>query len=133
MNIKKLPLKNILTVLVIILIIGLALLWKKKPFFPKPFKIPVNIESTLISHGGPIDDHTYTNSYEALLLSVKNGYQLIEVDMMMSTDGIIFGAHDWKHFYAITGTTGEGIPLSYNQIVAKKYMENTPFLQQKNQ
>ncbi|RAX54497.1 hypothetical protein CCY99_03880 [Helicobacter sp. 16-1353] len=57
-----------------------------------------------IAHGGgAINGLTYTNSREALEKSLKNGYKFIEIDLMKSIEGVIFGAHDYKHFDKITG------------------------------
>lgn len=44
----------------------------------------------------------YTNSKEALIQSIKEGFRLIELDLMFDKDGDIFAAHDYKHFYKIT-------------------------------
>lgn len=45
---------------------------------------------------------TYTNSKEALLQSINEGFKFIELDLMLDSDGDIFAAHDYKHFYTIT-------------------------------
>lgn len=46
--------------------------------------------------------YTYSNSKEALLQSIAKGYTFIELDLMLDSDGEIFGAHDYKYFYGIT-------------------------------
>lgn len=46
--------------------------------------------------------YTYSNAKEALLESLNAGYTFIELDLMLDSDGEIFGAHDYKHFYNIT-------------------------------
>lgn len=46
---------------------------------------------------------TYTNSKEALLQSLQEGFSFIELDLMLDSSGGIFAAHDYKHFYSITG------------------------------
>ena len=46
---------------------------------------------------------TYTNSKEALLQSINEGFKFIELDLMLDEDGEIFAAHDYEHFYRITG------------------------------
>lgn len=53
----------------------------------------------IIYEGKP---YTYSNSKEALLQSINNGYTFIELDLMLDSDGQIFGEHDYKHFYGIT-------------------------------
>lgn len=66
----------------------------------------LNDENAFIAHGAggiTLDKpYSYTNSKEALLASLKNGYKFIEIDLMLDKDGKIFGAHDYKHFYSIT-------------------------------
>lgn len=44
----------------------------------------------------------YTNSKEALIQSIKEGFRLIELDLALDKDGDIFAAYDYKHFYKIT-------------------------------
>lgn len=60
-----------------------------------------------IAHaGGALSENdtlfTYTNSKEALLQSIKEGFTFIELDLMLDSDGDIFAAHDYEHFYKIT-------------------------------
>ena len=68
-----------------------------------------NKDSQFIAHAGGalIDDKTgevftYTNSKEALLQSIKEGFKFIELDLSLDSQGEIFAAHDYKHFYTIT-------------------------------
>ena len=75
-------------------------------------RVNPNIDSAFnfIAHaGGGIvaneskgDIFTYTNSKEALIQSIKEGFRLIELDLALDKDGDIFAAHDYKHFYKIT-------------------------------
>ncbi|MGI0439563.1 hypothetical protein ACRE1S_03415 [Helicobacter himalayensis] len=51
--------------------------------------------------------YAYTNSKEALLHTFVNGFKFVELDLMLDSEGNIFGAHDYKHFYAITGKAKE--------------------------
>ena len=47
------------------------------------FIIPIKAseKKNLIAHaGGEIDSYIYTNSYEAVMKSIKNGYKYIEMD-----------------------------------------------------
>lgn len=71
--------------------------------------LPDGFKGGLIAHagGGIIQDlntqiYTYTNSKEALLQSIREGFKFIEIDLMLDSKGEIFGAHDYKHFYDIT-------------------------------
>lgn len=59
-----------------------------------------NFESKFIAHAaGGINFDTYTNSVEALEKSINNGYRLIEIDLMETSDGFFIGGHsDWPSF-----------------------------------
>ena len=62
----------------------------------------------LIAHagGGLILDgesFAYTNSKEALLQSISEGFRFIELDLMLDIDGDIFAAHSYEDFYKMTG------------------------------
>jgi glycerophosphoryl diester phosphodiesterase len=59
-----------------------------------------NQESNFIAHaGGGINSNIYTNSIEALELSIKNNFKLIEIDFMETSDGFFIGGHhDWPSF-----------------------------------
>ena len=66
-----------------------------------------NQDSRFIAHAsGAIIDKgevfTYTNSKETLLQSIKEGFRFIELDLSLDSQGEIFAAHDYKHFYKIT-------------------------------
>jgi phosphoglycerol transferase MdoB-like AlkP superfamily enzyme len=48
-----------------------------------------------IAHaGGMIDDHTYTNSLEALNMSYDKGFRLFELDILRTSDSMFVTAHD---------------------------------------
>ena len=59
-----------------------------------------NFESNFIAHAaGGIDSYTYTNSIEALEKSINSGFNLIEIDLMETSDGFFIGGHhDWPSF-----------------------------------
>ena len=59
-----------------------------------------NFESKFIAHAaGGINFDTYTNSVEALEKSIDNGYRLIEIDLMETSDSFFIGGHhDWPSF-----------------------------------
>ena len=59
-----------------------------------------NFESKFIAHAaGGINFDTYTNSIEALEKSIDNGYRLIEIDLMETSDNFFIGGHhDWPSF-----------------------------------
>lgn len=75
---------------------------------------------TLVSHaGGSIDGNPYTDSREALLLSIRNGYHLVEMDFVKTSDGDWFIAHDWKGWASHTGYHGE-MPPTTQAVVSLK-------------
>lgn len=58
-----------------------------------------------IAHaGGAIQGYTYTDSADALHLAIANGFRLIEIDFIRTSDGHLVAAHDWKHWRKITGS-----------------------------
>ena len=60
-----------------------------------------------IAHGGGgIDGRTYTNSQEAVATAIRNGYRMLELDLLLTSDGFIVAAHDWKSYRERTGTQG---------------------------
>lgn len=68
---------------------------------------------TLIAHaGGAIDGNPYTDSREALLLSIRNGYHLIELDFDRTSDGDWFVQHAWKGWASHTGYHGKLPPTT---------------------
>lgn len=69
------------------------------------------IEHKLIAHAlGGINNSTYTNSLEALDESIKEGYKLVEADILLTRDNQLVLRHDW----------GVGSYLHLNQA----YVEN---------
>lgn len=60
--------------------------------------------AAFIAHGGGgIQGNTYTNSLEAVELSIQRGYRMIELDLLVTKDGFLIAAHDWKSFRQRTG------------------------------
>jgi hypothetical protein len=72
-----------------------------------------------IAHGGgSIDGLTFTDSLEAIESSIRRGYRMIELDLQVTTDGVLVAAHDWKSFRQWTGRGPEAIsdePMSLAQ------------------
>lgn len=69
-----------------------------------------------IAHaGGMIDGHTYTNSKEAVLQSIRNGIKYIELDLQLTSDGKLVAVHDWKDFRKMTHNSDScsDCPLDY--------------------
>lgn len=73
-----------------------------------------------IAHaGGMIDDHTYTNSLEALNLSYHKGFRLFELDILLTSDHIFVAAHDWEKWKKMTGYRGD-LPPSHDVFMRYK-------------
>lgn len=71
---------------------------------------------SIISHGGGgIYGQTYTNSLEAMELSVANGIYVIEADMVISSDHQIILKHDWDE-----DAEGNDIVLSHDEFMQNK-------------
>lgn len=66
-----------------------------------------------------------------MIQSIKEGFRLIELDLMLDKDGDIFAAHDYKHFYKITNApdTNNSLAdyLDYSAFAppSKEYIKNT--------
>ena len=85
-------------IFVIILIVGmflmLALLWLARPLEKSAEIINVLSPSLLIAHaGGAFDGHTYTNGKEALINALDNGFRYIELDLCVTSQGLVC-SHD---------------------------------------
>lgn len=61
------------------------------------------IQKKLILRMGGIGNFTYTNSREAVLDSIQRHFRFIEIDLVKTSDGHLFAAHDWKHFKSLAG------------------------------
>lgn len=84
---------------------------------------PTNADGFIAHGGGGIDDKTYTNSMEAVAESMRRGYRMIELDLLVTTDGFIVAAHDWKSFRRRTGHAPDAIndqPMSAAEFRSKK-------------
>lgn len=63
----------------------------------------------LIAHaGGGINGLKYTNSLEAMEQSIEHGFKMIELDLLISSDGRIVAVHDWKSFHEMTNSNNTG-------------------------
>nr|WP_241487304.1 glycerophosphodiester phosphodiesterase family protein [Vibrio coralliirubri] len=73
----------------------------------------------LIAHaGGGINGLKYTNSLEAMEQSIEHGFKMIELDLLISSDGRIVAVHDWKSFHEITNSNNTG-SISYKEYESK--------------
>jgi phosphoglycerol transferase len=54
-------------------------------------------EALRVAHaGGGVGGETYTNSYDALNLSLEKGFTYFEIDLSFTSDGELVCIHDWK-------------------------------------
>ncbi|MDH5952499.1 hypothetical protein L8R83_21850 [Vibrio crassostreae] len=73
----------------------------------------------LIAHaGGGINGLKYTNSLEAMEQSIEHGFKMIELDLLISSDGRIVAVHDWKSFHEMTSSNNTG-SISYKEFESK--------------
>lgn len=76
---------------------------------------------TLVAHaGGTIDGNPYTNTREALLLSIRNGFHLVEMDFSETSDGNWFTTHDWAGWALHTGYQGT-LPPTASAVAALQH------------
>ena len=88
-------------------------------------------EEKYIAHaGGSIDGIQYTNSSEAFIKAIDDGYRFIEFDLRLSLDGHYFGAHYIDDFNNNTGHPYQWlIPPTVSQIRERKILNRyTPLL-----
>ncbi|MFS1421226.1 glycerophosphodiester phosphodiesterase family protein [Vibrio splendidus] len=73
----------------------------------------------LIAHaGGGINGLKYTNSLEAMEQSIEHGFKMVELDLLISSDGRIVAVHDWKSFHEMTNSNNTG-SISYKEFESK--------------
>lgn len=92
--------------------------------------IPIGNERYIANAGGAIGPNTYTNSKEAVLKSLENGYRFIELDLRVTLDGHYFGAHYIDDFNTQTGHPHQWIiPPTASQVKERKLLDRfTPLL-----
>ena len=80
----------------------------------------VENSATYIAHaGGQIQGRMYTNSREAVEHSVNLGLSQIEIDLILTSDKVLVGAHDWRSWASRTGFKGS-LPPSYKEFMNQK-------------
>lgn len=85
--------------------------------------IIVNSGSLIAHAGGGIDGFKYTNSLEAVERSIENGFKMIELDLLVSSDGKIVAVHDWSSFHLMTNSNKNG-PIASDEFDLKKINDN---------
>lgn len=83
---------------VVLALLGIILLtvflWLIRPLDEPSRRISVLSPNCLIAHaGGAIDGYTYTNSKEALMNALNNGFHYIELDLCVTPQGVVC-SHD---------------------------------------
>lgn len=81
-----------------------------------------------IAHGGGVGEYVYTNCEEAVRDSLTKGFTYIELDLQLTTDGHIVGAHTWQELKAFLGTSDlSETPMSRTDIEAlRPHWRRTP-------
>lgn len=92
---------SITIIAVFILLVG-TVAWLMRPFNDNPSNISLDSKMLIAHAGGLIDGYSYTNSKEALLKSISEGYQYIELDLYGTTDGPIVCLHELEDFHEMT-------------------------------
>ncbi len=92
--------------------------------------MPIGNDRYIAHAGGALGDITYTNSKEAVLQSLKNGFRFIELDLRVTLDGHYYGAHYNDDFNAQTGHPHQWIiPPTASQVKERKILDRfTPLL-----
>ena len=65
---------------------------------------------TYLHGGGTIDGYAGSNSLEAINAAYEAGHRTLELDFLLSSDGVPVCLHDWSMFYSNDIT--DGVPLS---------------------
>ena len=86
-------------------------------------------ENRFIAHaGGGFKDIAYSNSKEGVIHSIEKGFELIELDLLETSDGFIVAAHDWKTFKSnCTDFRGQldETPITYQEFNKCNYQINS--------
>ena len=96
--------------------------------WPMEANIKAQKSQHYIAHaGGGIDGYTYTNSKEAVIQSISEGFSYIELDLMLSTDDNLLCMHNLKEFNKMTNVD-EDLPLpSTNDFLSRRiYKKYSP-------
>lgn len=83
------------------------------PILPSDTDPEISCEIFIAHAGGVISKNTYTNSKEAVLNSLQNGFKYIELDLLVTKDNHIIAAHDWSFITKKNNNT----PLTLNEVV----------------
>ena len=76
----------------------------------QPAASPVTLPDRVVHGGGTIDGYAGSNSLEAINAAYEAGHRTLELDFLLSSDGVPVCLHDWSMFYSNDIT--DGVPLS---------------------
>jgi glycerophosphoryl diester phosphodiesterase len=87
-----------------------------------PDRLDRDLDMRFIAHaGGGVDGIIYTNSKEALEVSLNRNFKLVEFDLLETSDGKLAAAHDWSKYKSITGEArSDDSPLSLADFKSRK-------------
>ena len=95
-------------ILISCVLLIIALLWLTRPLEKSVEDINALSPNHLIAHaGGTIDGHTYTNSKEALINALDNGFRYVELDLYETTDSNVVCLHSLDDYRKMTSTDCE--------------------------
>lgn len=98
---KSLLIVPILTIIILLV----AFLWMARPMEEPLEPIDIYNPKFFIAHaGGEINGFRYSNSKEALLLSLNKGYKYIELDLYITSDSNVVCLHGIEDFNNFTGS-----------------------------
>ena len=97
---------------------------------PPTAVLSIGNEKFIAHAGGGIDGIMYTNSNEAFIQAIEDGYRFIEFDLRMTLDGHYFGAHKIDCFNEMTGHSSRWLlPPTASQVKERRlYDKYTPLL-----
>jgi hypothetical protein len=100
------------------------IIWLTRPM--NDMKNDLNNTKYYIAHaGGGIDGFIYTNSKEAVLNSIDNGFMYIELDLFLSQDENLLCIHDLYEFNKMTETNDTSLTINTEEfksrVIYKKY------------
>ena len=72
--------------------------------------------------GGGFEDSVYSNTKEAILNSIDNGFNFVELDLTLTSDDKLVCFHGWdKNTYEAIGVDYEGVP-TYDEFMSWKVL-----------
>ena len=77
----------VVLLIIVLIVISSLIAWLMRPLDDETIEVNIHDKEFFIAHAaGGIENYTYTNSKEALLNAIENGYKYIELDLYLTTD-----------------------------------------------